>query len=527
MKGTKGKLKRWLGFLLVLVTVPCANGVLFQATGNPAFNTNAPSGTLTNSGWQYEGLWSVYYLGTPIAPTFFLTARHIGGYGASNIVLNGVSYTTVASFDDPETDLRIWQVAQTFPYYAPLYTKSNEVSSTCVVIGRGTQRGAPVMVNTRTNGWTWGAVDGVERWGENTVAGVYTDTVDFTAAQMLYAGFQSSANSNECDLSVNDSGGAMFIQDGGSTGTWKLAGIHYAVGDAYVSTNGASGSGFYAAIVDFRGLYLDECGTGCWTLAAPTNNPTAVANPFAFLSTRVSARVSWINSILNAAPAAYFSAGPIRGAAPLAVVFTNTSTGAITNQFWNFGDGNTTNLAPGYCVTNTYVNPGTYNVTLVVSGGNGASTNTSANLISVYDPFAWWQLDYFGSTNNADAAPTLDPYGTGMSNTNRFLTGFNPTNTTAYLHIISIAASNADVVIAYLGASGDNTYSPGVLSRTNVLEYTTGTANGSYVSSAFTSTGQTNILSGGGGLGTVTNMTDYGGVTNGPSRYYRVRVLLP
>ena len=29
------------------------------------------------------------------------------------------------------------------------------------------------------------------------------------------------------------------------------------------------------------------------------------------------------------------------------------------------------------------------------------------------------------------------------------------------------------------------------------------------------------------GLGTVTNMTDFGGATNGPSRYYRVRVLLP
>jgi hypothetical protein len=41
------------------------------------------------------------------------------------------------------------------------------------------------------------------------------------------------------------------------------------------------------------------------------------------------------------------------------------------------------------------------------------------------------------------------------------------------------------------------------------------------------STGQTNILSGGTGLGIITNMVDSGGATNTPSRYYRVRVLVP
>jgi hypothetical protein len=68
---------------------------------------------------------------------------------------------------------------------------------------------------------------------------------------------------------------------------------------------------------------------------------------------------------------------------------------------------------------------------------------------------------------------------------------------------------------------------PGPLfSRTNVLEFTTGTAIGSY-SNNFASTGQTNILSGGIGLGTLANMVDPGGATNRPSRYYHVRVLVP
>jgi len=144
----------------------------------------------------------------------------------------------------------------------------------------------------------------------------------------------------------------------------------------------------------------------------------------------------------------------------------------------------------------------------------------------VGDPFVQWQQTYFGSTNCPLCGGDASYTGDGMSNTNKFLAGFNPTNAAAYLHIINIAADKTNVVVTYLGANGDNTYAPGIASRTNVLEFTPGTANGSY-SNNFMSMGQTNILSGGSGLGIVTNMTDAGGATNGPSRFYRVRVLLP
>ena len=90
--------------------------------------------------------------------------------------------------------------------------------------------------------------------------------------------------------------------------------------------------------------------------------------------------------------------------------------------------------------------------------------------------------------------------------------------------------------VTYLGASGNTNYPGGPSVRTNVLEYTTGTANGSYSSAGFASAGVTNILgvgltldaSGGTGLGTVTNMTDIGRATSGVTDlYYRVRVILP
>jgi hypothetical protein len=112
-----------------------------------------------------------------------------------------------------------------------------------------------------------------------------------------------------------------------------------------------------------------------------------------------------------------------------------------------------------------------------------------------------------------------------MINTNEFLAGFNPTNNAAYVHVISVAKSGANIVVTYLGANGDNTWSPGFASRTNVLEFTTGTANGSY-SNNFASTGQINILSGGTGLGTITSFVDTNGAS-GATKYYRVRVLVP
>jgi hypothetical protein len=141
------------------------------------------------------------------------------------------------------------------------------------------------------------------------------------------------------------------------------------------------------------------------------------------------------------------------------------------------------------------------------------------------DPFTLWQTHYFtGSPLNS--SPNADPLGKGIINTNQFLAGFNPTNSAAYPHILSIAKANTtNAVITYLGASGDSSYSPGFASRTNVLEFTTGTGNGSYLNN-FVSTGQTNILSGGTGLGTVASFIQTNGAT-GPARYYRVHVLAP
>ena len=265
--------------------------VLFASTGDPSYNTNAPTGSLTNSGWQYEGNWGSY-LGTPIAPRYFLAAKHVGGNIGDQFVFNGYTYhTTGLIITNPNADLLVWKVDQTFPIYAPLYSKTNEVGQGCVMFGRGTQRGEPVILD-QTNGWKWGASDGVERWGQNVVS--YIDTSAPSLGDLLKENFDRSGDSNECDLSVGDSSGAMFISDGG---VWKLAGINYAV-DGYFSPTGSDTDRFDAAMMDVGGLYVGSDADG-WTFF--TNQVTDI--PSGFYCTRVSANVAWINSVIDFFPA--------------------------------------------------------------------------------------------------------------------------------------------------------------------------------------------------------------------------------
>jgi PKD repeat protein len=77
---------------------------------------------------------------------------------------------------------------------------------------------------------------------------------------------------------------------------------------------------------------------------------------------------------------------PVSGARPLAVTFTNQSSGSITNLLWTFGDGNTTNMTGGAVLPHTYTKAGSYTVTLVAKGSSGSSTNTQAGLVTVLVP---------------------------------------------------------------------------------------------------------------------------------------------
>ncbi|HEX4931344.1 MAG TPA: PKD domain-containing protein, partial [Gaiellaceae bacterium] len=80
------------------------------------------------------------------------------------------------------------------------------------------------------------------------------------------------------------------------------------------------------------------------------------------------------------APTADFSATPTSGAEPLAVTFTDLSTGSPSSWSWSFGDGATsTQPSP----VHLYGVPGTYTVELTVTNPTGSSTKTRAGLVTV------------------------------------------------------------------------------------------------------------------------------------------------
>jgi hypothetical protein len=262
---------------------------------------------LQDSGWQYQGSWGGN-LGTAIAPNLFVTAKHIGGSIGDTVVYNGTSYQTTAVFDSPNSDLRVWQVNGTFSSYAQLYTGSDASAQgqSAVVFGRGTQRGGNVTVNGQVVGWTWGTTDQVQRWGQNTVAGATYGGASL--GNLLRFGFTGTGGPNEATLSGGDSGGAVFIQNGG---VWKLAGINYSV-DGQFSYTGVNGSGFNAAIADARGLYFGQDGN--WQLVGGTNPVVS-----SFYATSIADNLGFLDGLITPVPEPGVIAG--FGSAACAVLF--------------------------------------------------------------------------------------------------------------------------------------------------------------------------------------------------------------
>jgi hypothetical protein len=279
--------------LVSLITVLCAlaataldsRAVILYRTGDPAANTTGPGGDLAGSGWQFEGTFGGF-LGTPVAPHFFASARHIGQAGPY-FTFAGVNYTIVKEFPDPNSDLDLWQVAETFPLFAPLYTKFDEIGKVAVVIGRGTQRGTEVFVDGTLRGWNWGASDGVERWGDNVISDIVVAASD---NEYLYGTFDAAGLPDEATLSSGDSGGAAFIQDGD---VWKLAGIHYAVDGPFYTDASGNGS-FLAALFDARGLFYFD-GANYVEITGPDPLPAG------FYPTRISSKLAWIYSVTDPA----------------------------------------------------------------------------------------------------------------------------------------------------------------------------------------------------------------------------------
>jgi PKD repeat protein/subtilisin family serine protease len=103
----------------------------------------------------------------------------------------------------------------------------------------------------------------------------------------------------------------------------------------------------------------------------------------------------------GAPPTADFSGSPTSGCVPLTVNFTDLSSGDITDWSWDFGDGGNSVLQnPSYI----YQNPGTFTVSLTVTGPSGSDTETKTDYITVNDVPA---ADFSGSPTSGCAPLTV------------------------------------------------------------------------------------------------------------------------
>ena len=282
--------------LLVTVTLiatassPARAVVTYGGTGQYLVPSSGP---ITTSGFQFEGQWQNSFLGTAIAPNYFITAAHLGGNVGDSFVYNGTTYTTTAQFNDPNSsDVTIWKVNGTFSSYAPIYTVSNEVGQPFVVYGDSGPRGAQVMVNgTSYSGWYFTPASAVTSYGTSVVTGAGLVS-GAPPGQFLTWQFNPSLGAMSASLAPGDSGGGVFIQQ---NGVYALAGINFAVDGPYNvhaanDPNYKASDAFNGAMYGQSGLFFDG-----------TNTPLG-ATPATSYASRLSTEIAWIDSITGVVP---------------------------------------------------------------------------------------------------------------------------------------------------------------------------------------------------------------------------------
>jgi PKD repeat protein len=118
--------------------------------------------------------------------------------------------------------------------------------------------------------------------------------------------------------------------------------------------------------------------------------------------------------VVGEAASAAFALSDTTGAAPLAVTFTDQSTGGVTSWAWDFGDGATDTLQSP---VHEYADQGVYTVTLIVSNGCSADTLVVADAVTV-------------DANPLSAVDGRVPSGFGLAQ--NYPNPFNPSTTITY-----------------------------------------------------------------------------------------------
>ena len=176
------------------------------------------------------------------------------------------------------------------------------------------------------------------------------------------------------------------------------------------------------------------------------------------------------------APTANFSANKTTGVAPLAVSFTDSSTGSITSRSWNFGDG-TTSTAQN--PSKTYSNAGIYTVKLTATGPGGSNTATKTNYISVTAPTTTAPIASFTAGPASGGAPLLVTFTdtSAGSVTNRSWNFGDGTTSTAQNPVKTYGAPGTYTARLTVGNSSGSTSATKTISATAIAPVASFSAN--------------------------------------------------
>ena len=163
-------------------------------------------------------------------------------------------------------------------------------------------------------------------------------------------------------------------------------------------------------------------------------------------------------------PVAAFSADVTSGTAPLAVTFSDQSTGAPTSWSWTFGDGGTSTVQSP---VHSYAAAGTYSVTLTASNAGGPNSLTKTNYITVSSAPPPPPVAAFSANVTSGPAPlavTFTDQSTGAPTAWSWTFGDGATSTVQSPGHTYAAAGTYGVTLTASNAGGPNS-----LTKTNYI----------------------------------------------------------
>lgn len=287
------------------------------------------------------------------------------------------------------------------------YTGSTEVQGGTLALSQAASLGGGALKLGN------GSVVNLNFTGTRTILGLTLGGTNLPAG--VYGSLSSSAPNKDSHFS---GGGTVTVRAAASVINLPATDIR---GDSATLNATLMGNGLTHSVLAYwntfdagtnAALWTNSVSVGVWTNPGPTHFSVTLPglSPrrpyyFTFSATNVF-QTLWATNVQTfttvGPPTAGFTASATNGYAPLRVVFTNASNGSINQLHWNFGDGNSIDTPGLLTVTNLYLHPGLYTVTLTVGGPGGADTIVQKGLIGVTP----MPMPGFSGTNSIVLNPT-------------------------------------------------------------------------------------------------------------------------